>query len=484
MTAQVSLVAVDTSTLLYRLNRDASSECTTSNLVRLRGVMHDFRYARDIGLFDAHGDLYCTTDLGLLAKPLPPAPNPLETALGAQIWPSLPLLDTQHKVLAIIVRLERFDVVLDPFFRQDLFRELRGTLWFKTKGNRLAALIVQGGNAASLPTIPAGALHEGVTYRLMPLQIRLVSAAPDSNAVLERTLSAADVLEFAPRAIIAGFALSALFAMLVAVALWPRLGRYRSLRYRVAGLCSPSHVRCMYQPIVRLSDGVVIGAEVLMRLSDEERIRNPDDVFPHIVATGLTLQFDKIVIAMAMAETVPLRHEVPGLMLAFNVFPQDLCFESIGRHLHARCGEYDVRPQDITVEVTEHSLLHDAVAEAHAFRKAGFRISVDDFGTGYSNLGSLRALKPDHLKIDKSFVFDMEEKSMRSSLIPEIIAIARSIGAEVTAEGIETSAQLEMLRELSVEYGQGYFLGKPMPINEFMSYVRAHRVVPLPGQPA
>jgi Predicted signal transduction protein containing sensor and EAL domains len=484
LTAQVSLAAVDTKNLLYRLNRDASSECTASNLVRLRGVMHDFRYARDIGLFDAHGDLYCTTDLGLLAKPLPVAPMSLETAVGALVWPSLPLLDTQHKVLAIIVHLGRFDVVIDPFFRQDLLKKLRGTLWLKVKGNRLAALARYGvENAASLPTIPVDALHEGVTYRLMPLQIRLVSAAPDSNALLERTLGAADVLEFAPRAIVAGSALSALFAMLVAIALWPRLGRYRSLRYRVADLCSPSHVHCMYQPIVRLSDGAVTGAEVLMRLSDGERVLNPDDVFPHIVAKGLTLPFDKIVIAMAMAETDRLRHEVPGFMLAFNVFPQDLCFDAIGGHLHALCGQYGARPEDITVEVTEHSLLHDAVAEAHAFRKAGFRISVDDFGTGYSNLGSIKALKPDHLKIDKSFVFDMEERSMRSSLIPEIIAIARSIGAEVTAEGIETVAQLQMLRELSVEYGQGYLLGKPMPIDEFMSYLRAHRVVP-PSGPA
>jgi EAL domain-containing protein (putative c-di-GMP-specific phosphodiesterase class I) len=100
-------------------------------------------------------------------------------------------------------------------------------------------------------------------------------------------------------------------------------------------------------------------------------------------------------------------------------------------------------------------------------KQHGYLVSVDDFGTGFSNLASVRSLAPDFLKIDRSFVHDMEDSTVRSTLIPEIIQIARAVGAEVVAEGIENRTQLERLRELGAEYGQGYFLGRPQSIAEF-----------------
>jgi sensor c-di-GMP phosphodiesterase-like protein len=96
----------------------------------------------------------------------------------------------------------------------------------------------------------------------------------------------------------------------------------------------------------------------------------------------------------------------------------------------------------------------------------------------------VKKLHPDFLKIDKSFVFEMEDSSIRSSLIPEIIAIARAVNAEVIAEGVENSAQAERLTQMGVRYAQGYHFAKPMPIEEFVAYYQNHlRLASLDVQP-
>jgi EAL domain-containing protein (putative c-di-GMP-specific phosphodiesterase class I) len=114
---------------------------------------------------------------------------------------------------------------------------------------------------------------------------------------------------------------------------------------------------------------------------------------------------------------------------------------------------------------------HSFVRELTDLKTAGYLVSVDDFGTGYSNLSSIKKLLPDFLKIDKSFVFDMEENSLRSSLIPEIVGIARAVGAKVIAEGIENEAQWRMLLSFGVEYGQGYWFARPMQLAQFAAYL-------------
>jgi sensor c-di-GMP phosphodiesterase-like protein len=96
----------------------------------------------------------------------------------------------------------------------------------------------------------------------------------------------------------------------------------------------------------------------------------------------------------------------------------------------------------------------------------GFRIAIDDFGTGYSNLSSLKNLDIDYLKIDKSFIFDMEDSTIKSSLIPHIIDISDSLGLSCVAEGIENPLQLGILKQWGIKYGQGYYFSKPIAMEE------------------
>lgn len=488
--AMLSPVAADTRRLLVRLNEHESTACTAANLVQLRGIMHEYRYVRDIGIFNEHNRLYCTTDIGMLPRPIPspngglalPADNHswpsrrLKFNEGPQLWPSLEMLDAPRSLLTIVVKFGRFNVALDPSYRKELFAALHGSVWMKMTGNQLAPMLTQGSAriAKRLSPISKDTLRTGISYHLFPFRIDLARSVPNSGMVLFRSLSQHDVLNFAPRFLAGGIFLSMVFGILVTMTISPRLEKFQSPAFRIKYLCDKTHIRCFYQPIIRLTDGHVVGAEVLMRLFDDEKFLRPDEVFPHVIAQNLTWTVDRTVTAKAFEEIASLYHEMKGLTLAFNLFPDDARFDTAGKHLNMLCDCYKLKAEDITIELTEHQLTTVAAGEIPFFRNAGYKISVDDFGTGYSNLASLKSIKPDHIKIDRSFVYDMEQHSMKSSLIPEIIAIARSVHSEVVAEGIERQEHLTMLRELGAEFGQGYFIARPMPIDEFRNFVHAN----------
>ena len=121
-------------------------------------------------------------------------------------------------------------------------------------------------------------------------------------------------------------------------------------------------------------------------------------------------------------------------------------------------------PERLALEITETELLDDAVASAARFgelRALGVRIALDDFGTGYSSLSYLHSLPLDSLKIAKPFVDGLEGDGHDASFIGVIVELARKLGLDVIAEGIETPAQLDALRDLGVEFGQGFLVGRP-----------------------
>lgn len=129
---------------------------------------------------------------------------------------------------------------------------------------------------------------------------------------------------------------------------------------------------------------------------------------------------------------------------------------------------------EICIEIVEHALSSELIPEVECLKSNGYLIAVDDFGTGYSNLRSVTRLAPDRLKIDRSFVHELEEASLRSNLIPEMVDIARAINAQIIAEGIETMNQARLLTVAGVRYGQGYGLARPMPADALGAMMRQY----------
>ncbi len=159
--------------------------------------------------------------------------------------------------------------------------------------------------------------------------------------------------------------------------------------------------------------------------------------------------------------------------LGVNFFPETI---SNGRakdiiQTFLASGEYSF---ELNLEVLEQDFQGALIKQIDFIRSLGVTVSIDDFGTGYSNLGSVKDFAPEYLKIDRSFVHAIDTTSIRSSLIPEIINIAKAVNAQTVAEGIEEAEQIPVLQELGVKYVQGYYYAKPMPLAQFCDFVERY----------
>jgi len=136
---------------------------------------------------------------------------------------------------------------------------------------------------------------------------------------------------------------------------------------------------------------------------------------------------------------------------------------------------HGLKPENIVLEITERtyvvyeSLFREVLSH---FREQGFGIAVDDVGTGYSSLSSLAEIEPDYLKLDNVFVRDIDRRTVKQDLLEALLSFARKMKTQVIAEGIETPEELKALQAVGVEYGQGFLLARPMPIEEIDQYLR------------
>ncbi len=229
----------------------------------------------------------------------------------------------------------------------------------------------------------------------------------------------------------------------------------------------------VYQPIVNMTNGRINKAEALIRWQHPTRgVICPDDFIPIAEETGLIIDISNWVFDRVCRDAMFWRKTLcPDLQLSINTSPihytdPDRCITQwLERMLVSRTP-----PQAITLEITEN-LLMDANASVSnklfQFRQAGEDIALDDFGTGYSSISYLKKYPTDFLKIDKSFVHSMSEVSNDKVLCEAIIVMAKKLGIEVIAEGIETEEQHYILQKMGCEYGQGYLFFKPLKYEDF-----------------
>jgi diguanylate cyclase (GGDEF)-like protein len=218
-------------------------------------------------------------------------------------------------------------------------------------------------------------------------------------------------------------------------------------------LAQEEPIRPVFQPLVELSTGRLIGFEALSRFNSEA-VRAPDAWFNQAArcGRGLALEMAAIKAALAAAQNRP-----AGTYLSLNFSPSALGSPKLMAILPRNMG-------DIVVEVTEHELasedgaLEDGLAK---MRARGARIAVDDAGAGYAGLNQVMRVQPDVIKLDRSLIEGVHSDSAKSALVEFFVMFARRVGAAVCTEGIETLDELRTLINLGVTYGQGYLLGRP-----------------------
>jgi EAL domain-containing protein (putative c-di-GMP-specific phosphodiesterase class I) len=169
------------------------------------------------------------------------------------------------------------------------------------------------------------------------------------------------------------------------------------------------------------------------------------------------------------------------LRMAVNVSPRQLMDENLPPLLTNLVNHYDLDPECIKLEVTESMLMQDIDKAASVLRllqRDGFRIALDDFGTGYSNLSYLRTLPITAIKIDRSFVREIEQDRRCLDIVNGVIAFAKSLKLDVICEGIETELQKEAIRSTGCDVLQGYLIGKPMRATDFRALLLAQGTAP------
>lgn len=244
-------------------------------------------------------------------------------------------------------------------------------------------------------------------------------------------------------------------------------------------------LRLLYQPKVDAVDGRIVGAEALLRWSKEDGgWWLPDEFIPIAEDSGLIVPIGAWVLRQACRQARAWQREGHGIPVSVNVSPVQLDDPGFLGHLDAALVESGLDPHLLELELTERVVVSGSQATGallRAIRRLGVRISLDDFGTGYCSLSYLKHFPVDVLKIDRAFVHDIIQDSETAAITTGIIAMARSLHKDVVAEGVETLAQSEFLRDAGCPVLQGYLYGAPM--DAALLEARLREQAPGPGAP-
>jgi EAL domain-containing protein (putative c-di-GMP-specific phosphodiesterase class I) len=235
-----------------------------------------------------------------------------------------------------------------------------------------------------------------------------------------------------------------------------------------------------YQPQIDIATGRVIGVEALVRWQHPERgLIFPDDFIGRLEELGLIDELGWIVANRGMSEVGQFANgdgKAPMLSLNASVYSlHDLKFPDI---LVSIAEKHGISPANITIEITESGLIKELSRTLDILtrlRMKQVKLSIDDFGTGYAMMQQLKNIPATELKIDKSFVLDMQVNDRDRIMVQKTVELGHELGMHVIAEGVETQEQLDLLRANGCDSAQGYLFSRPIPAKEMVNWLASYR---------
>lgn len=244
-----------------------------------------------------------------------------------------------------------------------------------------------------------------------------------------------------------------------------------------------SEFELFYQPVAATADFTIAGAEALIRWRHPERgVVSPSEFIELAEDTGLIIPIGLWVLETACEALKPYNDSVtdaypnaPHSFMSVNLSARQIIEPGLPEAIYEILTRTDTDPKHLKLEVTESVIMEDPETAAIVLgelKSLGFTLAVDDFGTGYSSLSYLQRFPIDIIKIDRSFVNGMLEDSANLKIVRGIISLARELGMQVIAEGVERQEHLTLLRDFECDYAQGYLFSKPVTLDEITAAIR------------
>lgn len=251
--------------------------------------------------------------------------------------------------------------------------------------------------------------------------------------------------------------------------------QYLSLQIELRRALEMEQLTLVYQPKVDLSGAPRLMVEALLRWDHPERGRqNPAAFIPFAEKTGFITTITRWVLDASLQQANRWKQQGMDVQIAVNVSAKDVTSDDFTTFIVERLRHYALPPQQLTIEITETAMMQEPDAARRCLTvldSLGVKLSVDDFGTGFSSLNYLRDLPVETIKIDRGFVAMVNQDNCSRVIVKSTIDLAHSLNMKITAEGIEDAATLKTLRALGCDYAQGYYFGKPLTAQEYVSWV-------------
>ncbi len=233
-----------------------------------------------------------------------------------------------------------------------------------------------------------------------------------------------------------------------------------------------------YQPKLNIKTGQYDSAEALVRWADKDLGQiAPDEFIAIVEQAGLINALTKHVLNLAVTDIVALKKQKIDICMAINISAQDIMHDGFLAFTSDLLQSKGLSPSVLSLELTESAIMKEpqkAIKQMALMREAGFSIAIDDFGTGYSSFEYITQLPVDMIKIDKCFVMPIAIKQGEQAVCQAILKVANSFNMKVVAEGIEDKEALDMLTKWGCDYGQGYHIARPLPLEHFSIWLAKH----------
>lgn len=225
------------------------------------------------------------------------------------------------------------------------------------------------------------------------------------------------------------------------------------------------------QPLFDADTNKIYGAEALMRFKTEEYgFVSPIEFIPILEETGLIMPAGKWILNQALTLAKNIQKNIPNFKISINISYIQVLKSNIINEIMSSVSEHKIDPSTVIIELTESGLLVSDTRIINLWsrlKEQGIHLALDDFGTGYSNFQYLNELKPDIIKIDRSFTVKALENDYEYNLLSLISDMVHGLNLKMCVEGIENQTELDRMKQLSPDYCQGYYFGKPCPYDEF-----------------